>query len=59
MAVIQAMVQGCCRQVTKGTIPGESGKGLCWGMDHGSLLQLKEFQVLDGHLDMRDGQVEM
>ena len=39
VAVIQAMVQGCCRQVTKGTIPGERGKGLYWGMDHGSLLQ--------------------
>lgn len=39
MSVIQAMVQRCCRQVTEGTFPGETGKGLCRGMDHGSLLQ--------------------
>ena len=39
VSAIKAMVQGCCRQVTEGTFPGESGKGLCQGMDHGSLLQ--------------------
>lgn len=39
MSVIQAVVQRCCRQVTEGTFPGETGKGLCWGMDRGSLLQ--------------------
>lgn len=37
------------RQVTEWEPFQGDWYGLCWGMDHGSLLQLKEFQVLDGH----------